>query len=221
MVFRSRLLGKRSIFIYIMAQKQFAVRCLRRFSRNFPIQYCCFGLLALFLSVSPGKFAQALEISALETQAWEKTYRLQAELILDAPLSAVEARLLDFQRLPQIATSIKEIRWRSLTPRRYEVFSRVESCVAFFCRGIERTERVHHVSQGLILAVTSDDSADFHFGRTEWRLVAQGEKTRLQHQTTVSPAIWIPPLIGDYLIKQRLESGFLRSMQRLENLAHD
>ena len=45
--------------------------------------------------------------------------------------------------------------------------------------------------------------------------------TKMTYRLTVEPDVWIPPLIGPWVLKQRLERGGSGAINRIERIARE
>ena len=58
----------------------------------------------------------------------------------------------------------------------------------------------------------------------EWRIVPAGEGIRLHYRADIDPDFWVPPLIGDSILKAHVErqiSGVVKEMLRRQALGQD
>jgi Polyketide cyclase / dehydrase and lipid transport len=172
---------------------------------------------ALFLPILP---LCAAEMTFIEM--WEEgdRYHLRSESLIEAPPELVLSTLLDYENFYRISGGIKETRYvepdTDGVPRAY---TRVESCVLFFCRSIEKVERVIVVSSQEIVLDVDPEKSDFRYNHSRWLIKPNGKGTRLGYVMVMEPDFWIPPLIGPWAIKKKLASAAMNMAHRLEHMA--
>jgi hypothetical protein len=178
-----------------------------------------------FLLLAGAFFLPILPLCAAEMifiDMWEEgdRYHLRSESLIDAPPELVLSTLLDYQNFYRISGGIKETRYvepdTDGVPRAY---TRVESCVLFFCRSIEKVERVIVVSPHEILLEVDPENSDFRYNNSRWLIKPNGKGTRLGYVLVMEPDFWIPPLIGPWAIKKKLASAAMTMAGRLEHMA--
>jgi len=147
-------------------------------------------------------------------------YHLSSESLIDAPPALVLSTLLDYENFYRISGGIKETRYvEPDTDGMPRAYTRVESCVLFFCRSIEKVERVIVVSPEEIVLDVDPKHSDFRYNHSRWQIKADGRGTRLGYDMVMEPDFWIPPLIGPWAIEKKLVSSAMTIARRLENMA--
>ncbi len=147
-------------------------------------------------------------------------YILRSESYIEAPPQLVFDMLMDYENFYRISGGIKETRF--LAPDidgTLRAYSRVESCVLFFCRSVEKVERVTVVSPREILLEAIPEESDFRYNHSRWLIHPEGSGTRLGFEMDMEPDFWIPPLIGPWAIKKKLESSAMTMARRVEEMA--
>ena len=147
-------------------------------------------------------------------------YRLTSNTYLDAPREAVFRVLTDYEQFDRISSVFQESRFlppaEDGTPL---VYTRLEGCVLFFCKRVERVERLETQVPGFIRTTADPARSDFRFARSEWRLEPERYGTNVAYSLEFEPDFWVPPVIGPWIIKRRLESGGADAVARIEDLA--
>lgn len=173
-------------------------------------------LVLLAAGCLAGLPAAALEVVRAEASEDAGRYTVVVEVLIDAPREAVEAALTDFDRIEELSERFVES--RSLgqpEPGVTEVLTRLRDCVAFFCKTLERVERIRETDTGLV-AEDVPGRGDFRSGRTVWALTAEGERTRLVFASRLVPDFWVPPLVGPALLGARSRETTVEMMGALE-----
>jgi hypothetical protein len=162
----------------------------------------------------------ALEVLRLDAASSGGIYTVDAELVLDAPPAAVHAVITDYEHLTNLSPRIEESRVLEKESNATLVFTRVEGCFAFFCRTIDRVERVVEFGPDHVEATTLPDQSDVGFGKVVWVLHASGEDaTRVEYYTALEPTFWVPPLVGRIALRRSMEAEAMRMFANIENLA--
>lgn len=163
---------------------------------------------------------RAAEIRSVEMQRTGKDYRVLAVTWLAADPDFVFSVLLDYDEFHRLSGGISESRWLSETDQDFPLaYTRIDSCVAFFCRRLEKVERVM-VSGSLafsteILAARSD----FERFSAAWQLEPGDGGTVIRYELEMRPGFWVPPLIGPWAIRRKATSSALEIAARIEYLA--
>jgi len=163
--------------------------------------------------------AHALGIDHIETQYRDGEYRLTMTATLAAPLLRVEQVIRDFGKYPQLDQRILESRVLARpAPDQIELFTRIQVCVAFLCRKMERVETVH-VRAGEILASVQPARSDASRGETHTELTADGEHTHLRYTTYIVPKFWVPGLFARPAMLRQLHDATVSLFTHVEQRA--
>ena len=93
-------------------------------------------------------------------------------------------------------------------------------CILFFCRNMKLVESLQEIGGNELIATVVPAESDFRSGKTEWRIMPAGAaQSRLQLHSTFQPGFWVPPVIGPWLIRKKMEQEISVMMQRLEQYA--
>lgn len=176
--------------------------------------------LAAVLLLSYSLTAAAGQVSRAEVSHEAGTYRLLLDVELDADLAPVYAIATDFDQLTRISpTIIESARLPAPGPGRERRKMVLRTCILFFCFDADFVEDAEIVDQTIITTIVPEQS-DFHSGRTVWAMSSRGPgRSRIVFETEIVPAFWIPPVIGPWIIKNKmLEEGRV-TIERIEELA--
>lgn len=155
-------------------------------------------------------------------ELWEENnlYHLRSASIINAPPDLIIATLLDYNNFHHLSGGIKETRYLQPDPDGVPVaLTVVESCVLFFCKQIQKTERVIVKSNNEILLVADPARSDFIFLHSRWHVQKQGASTILSYDMDMQADFWIPPLIGPWAIKRKLHNSAMNMAHRMEMMA--
>ena len=93
-------------------------------------------------------------------------------------------------------------------------------CILIFCRDMKLVESLQENGKDELIATVVPAESDFRSGRTVWQVMPAGvAQSRLQLHSTFRPAFWVPPVIGPWLIRNKMEQELSVMMVRLEQYA--
>jgi len=144
-------------------------------------------------------------------------YTLTLDAGIDAPLNNVRDMLTAYDHLERVNPAVKESSvMYTFGPRSHRVYTRIEACVAFFCKRLLQVWDVKETPGGDIMATIVPEASNFKSGHAYWILREVNGKTRLHFTTVIEPSFWVPPLIGPWLIRNTLRREALESIENLE-----
>lgn len=149
--------------------------------------------LALFAAALP---AHSLEVGVIETSFEDGSYRVALQAVLDAPVDAVAAVLTDFAGYRDLDPRIRESEVLDSTGAGEVLLrTRLEICAGYFCRTIDRVERVTRGRASLTAEVVPGRS-DLRRGLTLTRWRSAQARTRVVYSAEFEPDFWVPAFIG-------------------------
>jgi len=165
--------------------------------------------------------AIAADIDHVSVEKEGERYFLEGEVVVGASTDAVYQLITDYDALEKIDRGIVESRLlERIGDNVAMVYTRLKGCVVFFCRKIDRVERVEEISVNEVVAVVvPNEDGDVRYERSHWRLSKDKEGTRITYYTEVEPDFWIPAVIGPTLIKHSLRRRVARTLKNLEAAA--
>ena len=161
-------------------------------------------------------------IRTIEVTHDHGVYRLVSDAYIDAPREAIFEVLTDYERFGRISSAYKD--YGFLEPAADGVpiiYTTMEGCVLFFCVSMRRVERLETSVPGFIRTDTLPERSDFKSSVSEWTLTSEADGTKMTYSLMMEPDFWIPPLIGPWLLQQRLERGGNGAVNRIERLARE
>jgi hypothetical protein len=172
--------------------------------------------LALFLAAGP---AQSIEVGMIESDFKDGTYRVVLQAMLDAPADAVAAVLTDYAGYRELDPRIRSSEVLRRT-RDGEVIirTRVRVCAGFFCRNVERVERVTPGARSLVAEVVPGQS-DFRRGLTQTRWRAARGGTSISYTAEFEPGFWVPAVVGRHYAVSELRESTLKLFANVEDRA--
>lgn len=150
----------------------------------------------------------AFEIEKSETRYVDRRYQCDLSVKLDAPPDEVEAILRDYERYPSLDTRILQARVVERPGPNVAVLeTTVRVCFGWFCRNVNRVERVEE-SKHALAATADPNRSDVKFGETQMQLAADEHGGTLVHyRTSITPGFWIPSVVGRRWMLRTLEDA--------------
>ncbi len=165
--------------------------------------------------------ASAAELVSVSVERKGPRYFVESVSHYDASQRALMHVLLDYDNFHQVSSVFKEARYLAAADNGVRRgYTRVEGCVVFFCKSIERIDRIEVVDGPTIIATSEPEPDDFKYSRGSWRFdSADDARVTIHYSLEMEPGFWVPPIIGPYLMKRRLIDGAVDAMQRVEKRA--
>lgn len=148
------------------------------------------------------------------------SYRVEVDALVQVPEPQVRALLTDYNRLGRVNPAIEtsEI-LKTRGPGDFQVRTVTEACVWYYCKTIHQVQDVIEAYDGSVTAIVIPERSDFRHGYARLNLWQEPGGTRVLIRSEVEPDFWIPPLIGPWLIKRKLRSEALETVDNLERVA--
>ena len=149
-------------------------------------------------------------------------YFVEVDALVNVPEPQARALLTDYNHLGRIneAIEVSEI-LKTRKPGDYRVRTVTEACIWFYCKRIHQVQDVIEAYDGSVTATVIPQQSDFRHGYARLNLWQEPGGTRVLIRSEVEPDFWIPPIIGPWLIKRKLRSEALESVQNLERVAQE
>ncbi len=166
------------------------------------------GLLVML--VAPGGVSSRMETAqkpVVEAVSNGGVFTARLDLFVNGSPEQVFAVITDYEHLHTLDRRIKESRVLDRPSANVVlVYTKTKACMLFFCRSLERVERVVEVPHTSVDASAIADRSDLLEGRSSWRLVSENGGTRLSFETSFRPSFWVPGMAGRAALKRTLRS---------------
>lgn len=164
--------------------------------------------------------AGAAELRTVEVDRNAGRYILTSEVWFDTDIESIYAVFLDYDVQSRFSGFIVES--RNLEPtasgqRRFYI--RNHGCVWFYCQSFVRSGLVEHEPLVFIRSTADPASSDFYTSLESWRFQSDGTGTLVVYDFEFEPKFWIPPLIGPYMLQQKLRKDSVGAINRIEAIA--
>jgi hypothetical protein len=172
---------------------------------------CTFLLLCLLLTPARAE---------LQVSDSEGLYSISLDVQMQVPARYVYRVLTDYAHIYRVDPAITD---SEILPSPDDgvvrVRTRIADCITFFCKKIDLVQDVRDLGHGYLEATTVPTLGSFKSGHTEWKIMGIGGRTEVIYSAQMEPDFFIPPVIGKYLVKQKLRERVLASLARIQCLA--
>lgn len=172
-------------------------------------------LLALLLVTD----ARAGEVEHAEVTHKAGRYSLDLVMRIDSDPDTVYALVTDYDELQQISRIIVESRLLETQPdgrKRRRLIT--ETCIWFYCFKAIMVEDVVENPDRSILTTIVPAQSDYRYGESVWHISATEDGTRIHFETTLEPDFWVPPVIGTWILKNKMRTEAERTVLKIEQL---
>lgn len=163
---------------------------------------------------------QAGEVQSVRVEKSGSYYNFDLHMLIDSEPEAVRNIVTDYARLERISPVIVESR---LLEKQIDGSQRrklvTHSCLWFFCVDATMVEDVAEPSPGVIMATIIPDQSDYRYGQSQWRIQPRPGGTQIRFTATLAPDYWIPPIIGPWLMEQKMRDEAEKMILAIEQLS--
>ncbi|MBT8132482.1 MAG: SRPBCC family protein [Gammaproteobacteria bacterium] len=165
--------------------------------------------------------ATAADLRSIDVDREKGRIIVVSETYFDAPLGAVFDILADYDGFQRISEVFSETRYLERdTEGNGVVYTRAEGCVLFFCKTIERVEKLTLMPGTEILAVAIPEQSDVSYSVARWTFETEGNGTRVYYAMEFEPSFWVPPVLGEMILRSKLRNKGRIAADRVEELAN-
>ena len=173
---------------------------------------CALFAFPMFSSISP-----ANEVEVLSMENVDGVYSLRIVSVLDAPLEYVHNVITDYIHAYRISPTLTEV---EILPSGRDGVSRVrnhsEHWVGQFLFQIDWVGDFVEPKYGHLKVNTISELSSFESGFAVWELRPQGGRTWVRYESSLKPDFFIPPFIGDHIMKKQMKEETLDTFSRIE-----
>ncbi len=156
----------------------------------------------------------------IEINEQSGVYQIKVVALIAAPASYVSYVLTDYTHIHRLNPSIIE----SEVLQKYDdgsvsVRTKVIGCAAYFCEELDRVEKVRKLPSGGLYAEIIPELSQFKSGKTHWSIKPLGDYCEVSYLSDMEPDIFIPPIVGKFLIKKSIREEMHTSFVNLEKIS--
>jgi hypothetical protein len=154
---------------------------------------------------------------------------IDMDISIDAPPPAVFRALQDYGTMARYNPDLRSVRVEpTAVPDRVLLFTAVHTCVLIFCKTMHQEQIMTATARadgGTLRAELVPHGGDFEGGYGLWTVRPCGParpNTCMEVRIELIPAFWVPPVIGPWVIRRKMDeearltsAGLERTAQRL------
>ena len=140
--------------------------------------------------------------------------------LIKAPASYVREVLTDYTHIYLLNPSIIESEvLKHHDDGAVSVRTKIIGCASYFCEELDRVEKVRELPSGDLHAEIIPELSQFKFGQTRWSITSQGDYCEVSYHSEMEPDIFIPPVVGKFLLKKSIREEMQISFANLEKIS--
>ena len=156
----------------------------------------------------------------IEINEHSGAYQIKVVALIAAPASYVRGVLTDFKLIYRLNPSIIESDvLKQDDDGAINVRTKVVGCAAYFCEELDRVEKVRLLPSGDLQAEIIPELSQFKSGKTLWSIKPVGNYCEVTYLSDMVPDIYIPPVVGKFLIKKSIREEMQISFTNLEKIS--
>ena len=183
--------------------------------------------IAVLLTVSgTPAFAHAgARLTGVQVVRRGSRFSIAMRMTLPESPRAVFAALQDYRAMPRFNPDLRQVRVeRTAHADQVRLFTAVHACVLWFCRTLRQRQLVTAAADahGGTLRSRFLPGGSFRSGHAHWTVrpcVQVPTRTCLEVHIALTPAFWVPPVIGPWIVRIKLEQEARRSAIGLAQVA--
>src|SRR3569833_938504 len=164
--------------------------------------------------------AAAEEVRNLQVTHERGHFHVSFDAVLEAPGDKARPFMIEprnWPRLSDIVTDAKVI--ETIDERTQKVRIGFCVCVLLFCLFVFLFVVLCWFVVGDIVTHALPGQGDFGYVCERWRISGDDRRTRVEYEAELVPSFFVPPLIGPYLLKGKLQHLLTETARNLEQLA--
>jgi hypothetical protein len=178
--------------------------------------------LFIVMALSCIGHAQAMTVKHADIRHQNGRYYVQFNVLINADKDTVSTLMDDYNSWPQWSSVVRKVIILKQTDTRTSLLKlKLNSCLLFFCKSLDKQQTVTRVAAGHLVTLTTKNNTDFRYAREVWHASAEGNHTRLLYDAVMEPDFFVPPLMGRWIISSRIRQALQQSIAKLEQMAHD
>jgi hypothetical protein len=155
----------------------------------------------------------------IEVNEQSGAYQIKVVALIAAPASYVRDVLTDYTHIYRLNPSIIESEVLKQDDDSVDVRTKVVGCAAYFCEELDRVEKVRLLPSGDLQAEIIPELSQFKSGLTLWHIKPLGDYCEVTYVSDMEPDIYIPPVVGKFLIKKSIREEMQISFANLEKIS--
>ncbi len=161
---------------------------------------------------------QAADLQSVEFERKDERYIAKIRVRLAVPQRDAFEVMKDFKNLTEMNPAVQEAQVLQLLPGTTRLHTRVKLCVAFMCREIKQVQDMRTFGVGEMNARVLPEPSDLEYGYAYWRFDDCAGETCLTFRAEIDPKFWVPPLIGNWMVRHVLRKEAMITSEGIERI---
>src|SRR5579885_973913 len=180
---------------------------------------------ALWVALCLGMQAHAAQVLGVQVTRQGAGFLIDMRLSIDAPPPAAFRALQDYAAMMRYNPDLRSVsREPTAVPDRVRLFTAIHACVLIFCKTMHQEQimtATAGANGGTLHAELVPRGGDFKGGYGLWRVEpcpSARAVTCMDVRIQLTPAFWVPPIIGPWVVRRKMEEEATRTSAGLEQL---
>lgn len=160
----------------------------------------------------------AATVESVEVAHPGERYTVSMRVQVGVSAADAFAVMTDFPALPEVNPNV--VKAERLAGDRLRTV--ISMCIGFFCKRIRQVQSVATEAGSRLAMRVVPEKSDLRFGEAEWRFEPLGTKrSRIVFHAELEPDFWVPPLVGPWIIQNKLEAQAVQTSKGIEREARE
>ena len=185
----------------------------------------------LAVAAMPGLFrvpARAAQVLGVRVTREQARFLIGMRIVFDAAPARVFAALRDYPAMVRYNPDLRAVRVETTSePDRVRLFTTVHTCVLLFCKTVRQQQLMTASASadgggGILQAQLIPQRGAFE-GHARWTVEpcrANRSPTCMDVRIVLVPLFWMPPVLGPWLIRRKMQQEAQLTSRGLERIAH-
>ena len=167
--------------------------------------------------------AHAAQVSEVHVTRSGARFLIDMHIVMDAPAPAVFRALQDYATMARYNPDLRSVRVQlTASPDRVHLFTTVHLCVLVFCKTMHQEQIMTATASpdgGRLDAKLVPHGGDFKGGHGFWIVKpcpTARAATCMDVRIELLPAFWVPPVIGPWVLRRKMDEEARRTGAGLE-----
>jgi len=173
----------------------------------------------LLLGLSVVRLALAGDVLDVNVEQRGGHYIAEVDMRLTGDAETLRRLVTDYAHLDRLSEAILSSKVLARQDAAHaRVYMKLHPCLTFFCKTLEQVQDVERMANGDVVAHMVPEQSDFDFGYSRWQFWPEPGSVVMRFTTELAPALWVPPVIGPWLVQQALYRETLKTAATLDRL---
>ncbi|MGH8326755.1 MAG: SRPBCC family protein [Steroidobacteraceae bacterium] len=167
--------------------------------------------------------SHAAQVSEVRVTRSGERFLIDMHMVIDAPASEVFRALQDYATMARYNPDLRSVRVElTAAPDRVHLFTTVHLCVLVFCKTMHQEQIMTATASadgGSLDARLVPRGGDFKGGHGQWMVrpcPSARAATCMDVRIQLLPAFWVPPVIGPWVLRRKMDDEARRTGAGLE-----